>query len=119
MEISYNLHNPGHGDFGDIGSCMALWLLKGNNGFDVSLNSSEDWYFILPHASIDGSMGVAIKLYHGMLVSWNGHEVKHCTMYSDPSSEEKYSIFMGPKQKYSIQEGEILIKQYALKASIN
>ena len=118
LELSYNLHNPGHGDLGDTGACMALWLLRGKNGFDKTLNDSDGWYFLLPHASIDGSKGVAIKLYHGLLISWNGNELKHCTMFSNSSHDDKYSIFMGPKQKYGIQEGCKVMKQSALKAKV-
>ena len=102
LEVSYNLHNPGHCDFGDTGTCMALWLLKGSSGFNDSLNCTEGWYFMLPHASIDGSNGVAIKLHHGLIMSWNGTELKHCTIYSKPNCDDKYSIFMGPK-KYLLQ----------------
>ena len=41
------------------------------------------------------------------MISWNGGEVKHCTMFHPlPKNEDdQISIFMGSNQKYTTPEG--------------
>lgn len=108
LDISVNLHNPGHYDLRDMGYAIAIWLRMCPERPDP-----DDWFFLLPNASIvlpngKESHGVAIKLYHGTMISWNGTEVKHCTMYhpQPTNKDDRISLFVAPKQKYGIKEGE-------------
>jgi hypothetical protein len=95
MEISHNLENASHYDAGDAGYGFSIWLQK-----EPHL-PSRHWYFILPNATIKGSRGVAIQLSHGTMISWNGAELKHCTMMPSPALSDSYfGCFMGPKQKF-------------------
>jgi hypothetical protein len=45
---------------------------------------------------------VAIKLDHGIMIQWNGRELKHCTM--DPGTVDECNtligMFMGPKDRF-------------------
>jgi hypothetical protein len=38
-----------------------------------------NWYLLFPMLSIDGTDGVAIQLFHGAAVGWDGRHVRHCT----------------------------------------
>jgi hypothetical protein len=38
-----------------------------------------NWSLLFPMLSIDGSDGVAIQLFHGAAVGWDGRHVRHCT----------------------------------------
>ena len=119
MDISINLHNPGHYDLRDMGYAIAVWLRMYPH-----LPDPDDWYFLLPNASIAldngrSSQGVAIKLYHGTMISWNGTELKHCTMYHPLplNNDDRISLFVAPKQKYSIEDGDKTILKDCPKAS--
>lgn len=95
IDISVNLVNAAHFDMGDAGYGCGLWLSSDGK-------PNDNWYFILPNASIKGSRGVAIKLDHGIMIEWNGKEIKHCS--SDPGYDSKqmlFGTFVGPKKKYS------------------
>ena len=95
IAISHNLKNESHYDSKDGGYGASIWIQK-----DPSKNV-ENWYFVLPNCSIKGSRGVAIKLYHGIQICWNGSELKHCTM--DASIDENdslYGCFMAPKADF-------------------
>jgi hypothetical protein len=95
LEISHNLQNASHYDAGDAGYGFSLWLQKN------SLQAANDWFFLLPNATIEGSRGVAIELSHGTMISWNGAELKHCTMIPNPEPSDAYfGCFMGPKMKF-------------------
>lgn len=94
IDISVNLVNEPHFDMGDTGYGVGVWLSSDGK-------SNPHWYFILPNASIAGSKGVAIKLDHGIMIEWNGTEIKHCS--SDPGfnkDQTLFGLFMGPKRRF-------------------
>jgi hypothetical protein len=82
--ISVNLGNPSHFDCNDASLCHALWLSQTGR-------SVKNWYFVVPHASIDGSNGVVVELFHGAHLSWHGDELKHCSAV--PEEEEGNAVF--------------------------
>ena len=94
IDISVNLVNAPHFDMGDYGYGIGLWLSSDSM-------PNPNWYFILPNASINGSHGVAIKLDHGIMIEWNGTEIKHCS--SDPGynkNQTLFGTFIGPKKNF-------------------
>jgi hypothetical protein len=102
IDVSINLVNAAHYDMGDAGYGVGLWLSE-------SGKSHDNWYFLCPNSSIDQSDGVAIKLDHGIMIQWNGSELKHCTM--DPGivdeSNTLIGTFLGPKDRFCrMQEGK-------------
>ena len=46
---------------------------------------ASNWYFVMPNLSGMGNDeyqfdGVAVKLYHGTAISWDGRVIRHCTL---------------------------------------
>ena len=62
MDVSINLGNNPHFDVNDAGPGISIWLMENPD------NEHKEPYFILPNCSINGSKGVAIKLYHGIII---------------------------------------------------
>ena len=72
MMISVNLANSPHYDNGDTSESVAIWV-------EDKPGQSVNWYFVLPNMSYQGSKGVVVKLMHGLVISWDGREIFHCT----------------------------------------
>ena len=72
MMVSVNLANSPHYDIGDTSESVALWV-------EEKPGQSKNWYFVLPNMSHNGSKGVVVKLLHGLVISWDGKEIFHCT----------------------------------------
>ena len=79
---SCNLQNASHYDPNDATVGLAIWTcLHGEDGVG-------NWYFILPNVigyNEDGSVyqGIAIRLYHGIAIAWDGRVLRHCTSLMD------------------------------------
>ena len=102
LDVSINLVNAAHYDNGDAGEGVGLWFKDG-----CDHNAADNWYFLLPNCSIDGSKGVAIKLRHGLMISWNGREVKHCSVdpgHTSTSEDNLFGALVGPKQKFCLSD---------------
>ena len=81
--ISINLVNACHLNNRDRSKSIGLW-------------TESNWYFVLPYVSYRGSSGVAIKLTHGMAVSWDGRKIYHCTSFPTcPTDHEVYGGMWG------------------------
>jgi hypothetical protein len=72
MMISVNLANSPHYDSGDTSDSVAIWV-------EEKPGQSKNWYFVLPNMSFQGSSGVVVKLLHGVVISWDGRDIYHCT----------------------------------------
>jgi hypothetical protein len=72
MMFSVNLANSPHYDNGDTSESVAIWV-------EEKPGQSENWYFVFPNMSHLGSKGVVVKLLHGLVISWDGREIFHCT----------------------------------------
>lgn len=77
MIFTKNLANSGHIDNNDRSKSIAIWTER-------KPGLAENWYFVLPDVSVDGSKGVMIKLFHGAVVAWDGRQVRHCTSVTTP-----------------------------------
>ena len=85
----------------DLGNSSHLDLNDASQGFSVFTEEkpgcASNWYFVLPNLhgrTLDGSEynGVAIKLYHGTAISWDGRVVRHCTSVSRPDGAETPTV---------------------------
>lgn len=72
MMCSVNLANSPHYDNGDTAESVTIWV-------EEKPGLATNWYFVLPNMSHNGSSGVVIKLLHGLVMSWDGRYVFHCT----------------------------------------
>jgi hypothetical protein len=98
MDVSCNLHNSAHYDVNDATPGFAVWT-------ESQPGDTKFWYFILPQVygrRADGSTynGVAIKLTHGVAISWDGRRIKHCTAMKrviKGDTNYRYGTFCGAK----------------------
>ena len=72
MMVSVNLANSPHYDKGDTSLSVAIWV-------EEKPGHAQNWYFVFPNMSHGGSKGVVVKLYHGLVIVWDGREIFHCT----------------------------------------
>ena len=78
MDLSVNLSNSSHYDVNDASQGFSIWT-------EEHPGTTDDWYFVLPnmHGTFPNSdkeyYGIAIKLTHGVLISWDGRRIRHCT----------------------------------------
>ena len=98
LDFSRNLGGNSHYDLGDGGPGVGLWWTDSSDNKFVAKN----WYFLLPNASIDGSHGVAIKLFDGIMIKWDGRAIKHCTFNPGLSNGQTtlYGCFSCPRHKF-------------------
>lgn len=72
MMVSVNLANSPHYDNGDTSKSVAIWV-------EEKPGQSKNWFFVFPNMSFQGSKGIVVKLMHGLVISWDGREIYHCT----------------------------------------
>jgi carnitine O-acetyltransferase len=77
-----NFASSAHIDPRDTSLTWCVWAHTGS--------APDDWFFVFPDVSIGGSKGVAFKLAHGTMMSWDGRLVRHCTSIST-SKGNRYS----------------------------
>jgi hypothetical protein len=80
MMCSENYGNSAHCDTDDCSDTLSGWF-NGAVG-DPELRN----FFLFPNLRINGSHGVAIKLYDGVIVVFDGQKLRHCT--SVPTAED-------------------------------
>ena len=94
--ISEDLGNATHIDDQDIGHSCSLW-------FEKRVGNAQNWYLIFPHVIInDGEKeycGLAIQLFHGCFVSWEGSKLRHNSTIVRPGDDNHaHSIFFALKK---------------------
>ena len=101
MDVSCDLANASHMDVNDAGPGFAVWT-------ETFPGSAKNWYFVLPNVyGVDRRTektrqfaGVAIRLNHGVAVSWDGRQVRHCsTSVTDVGrhGNHVFGVFSAPK----------------------
>ena len=83
--ISEDLGNAVHQDINDECKCVCIWT-------ETSRGWARNWYFIMPDVVVqypfileDGQVvmktyqGIAVKLYDGIIISWDGRVIRHGT----------------------------------------
>ena len=97
MDVSVDLSNASHYDVNDASQSFSIWT-------EDFPNTTLNWYFVLPNVygkkSPNGRTynGVAIKLTHGTLISWDGRLIRHCTSVMQRRlGGHVYGTFFGAK----------------------
>ena len=112
MDQSVDLANSSHCDGNDASKCFTIWTE------DIS-GSTEGWYFVLPnvHGKRAGGGGLfdglAIRLSHGVLISWDGRLVRHGTFVMDRKGHV-YGTFY-PAKKAIVEHGQRMSAESANK----
>jgi hypothetical protein len=95
-DISVNLCNAEHVDCHDGHSGISMWLEK-------KIGDAKNWYLLLP-STYDGNdpdkKPLAIKLFHGITVIWDGRVVRHCTAKTFLSDDNDVFGFFFNVTKY-------------------
>lgn len=85
MNISSNLGNATHFDVSDASVGYSVWT-------ELVPGSATNWYFVLPNIVIkhEGRSynGVAIKLFHGVAIAWDGRIIRHGTSITNAGSTD-------------------------------
>ena len=93
IDMSVNLGNSSHFDVNDASQAYSVWL-------EEMLGRGENWFFVLPNVHGVRPIwvgkvkkwipfhGVAVKLGHGVAISWDGRKIRHCTSVSCPDGME-------------------------------
>ena len=100
MDVSVDLSNSTHYDANDASQGFAIWT-------EDKPGSTRDWYFVLPNvygrrpAGASGERGamfhgLAIKLTHGVLASWDGRVIRHGTSMMQ-RTKHVYGTFFAAK----------------------
>jgi hypothetical protein len=85
VDTSFNLGNSSHFDAGDASQGFSVWT-EFNRGI------ADNWYFVMPNLhgiKSNGNPfdGVAVKLHHGVAISWDGRLIRHCTSLTQVDGE--------------------------------
>jgi hypothetical protein len=84
MVVSADYGSAGHIDFRDESPTAALWVER-------KPGLAENWFFLLPNVSVDGSKGVLIQLRHGTVIAWEGRKIFHCS--SIPTIQDGNGVY--------------------------
>ena len=85
IDMSVNLGNSSHFDVHDASQGFSVWT-------EEVLGVGENWFLIFPNVHgvrPDGTefRGMAVKLGHGVAISWDGRVLRHCTSISHPDGK--------------------------------
>jgi hypothetical protein len=93
----------------DLGNAAHYDVHDASQGFSVKTEDTPgtgaNWFFLLPNVHGvrgDGTHfnGIAIKLRHGTVISWDGRVVKHCTAVPIPGGNNHvYGTFTAAKER--------------------
>jgi hypothetical protein len=81
IDMSVDLGNASHYDIHDASQGYSVWT-------EEFPGRGTNWYFVMPnlHGMRDGVAfsGLAVRLTHGVAISWDGRVIRHCTSLSQP-----------------------------------
>jgi len=87
IDMSVNLGNSSHYDVHDASQGFSVWT-------EDFPGCGANWFFVLPSVhglkpdGVTKFRGLAVKLGHGVAISWDGREIRHCTSVSHPDGME-------------------------------
>ena len=90
IDLSINLGNASHIDVHDASQCVTAWT-------EEEPGRGANWFFLLPNVygtKPDGTKfrGMAVKLGHGVAISWDGRVLRHCTSVCHPDGMENERV---------------------------
>ena len=108
QDFSINLTNSSHYDVGDASRGYAVWV---EGGAVRGKSGNDGWYFVLPNVVVVSGQeggecekgGIAIRLGHGVTISWDGRVLRHCTSQPIAMSQEgnRFGVFVAAKKRTS------------------
>jgi hypothetical protein len=98
LDLSVNLSSASHYDVNDASQGFSIWT-------EDEPGTTKNWYFVLPNLvgtfpdSDCEYKGIAIKLSHGVLVSWDGRLIRHCTSVKTRHAGNFFGTFFAAKTR--------------------
>lgn len=81
--VSCDLENASHYDVGDGSIGYSIWV-------ELVPGEASNWFFVLPNILINVGgttfQGIAIKLFHGVCIAWDGRVIRHGTSLTQRNS---------------------------------
>ncbi|KAI2509978.1 hypothetical protein MHU86_4404 [Fragilaria crotonensis] len=104
IDMSINLGNASHFDVHDASPGYSVWT-------EEVPGRGANFFFVLPNVygtKPDGRStfsGMAVRLGHGVAISWNGRVIRHCTSVSNCTDacvhqQQTYSMHLSSKPRY-------------------
>ncbi|KAI2514182.1 hypothetical protein MHU86_75 [Fragilaria crotonensis] len=101
MDLIVNLFTSSHYDVNNVNGAsqgFSIWT-------EERSGTTKSWYFVLPN--MNGTFpdsereyyGIAIKLTHGVLISWDGRLIRHCTSVMSRHGGNVFGTFFAAKTK--------------------
>jgi hypothetical protein len=86
VDMSVDLGNASHFDVHDASQGFSVWT-------EEVCGRGANWYILMPNLygkRPDGRLfaGIAVKLAHGVAISWDGLVIRHCTSLSQPDGPD-------------------------------
>ena len=108
IDMSINLGNSSHFDVNDASQGYSVWT-------EDFPGTGKNWYFVMPNVyghryhknRQDDALGrgryegVAVKLGHGVAISWDGRLIRHCTSISHPDGMDVGRVGTVGNQKFT------------------
>ena len=89
MNVTKNLINSTHYDVNDGSVCFAIWQEK-------RPNATNGWRFVLPNVLVNYNNktynGVAIEVFHGVSICWDGRQIRHGTSYHETNAVDNTTM---------------------------
>jgi hypothetical protein len=87
IDTSVDLGNASHFDIHDASQGFSVWT-------EEFPGRGTNWYFVMPnlhgrHQDGREFFGVAVRLTHGVAISWDGRVIRHCTSLSQPDGPDR------------------------------
>lgn len=84
IDMSVDLANASHYDVGDASPGFSVWT-------ETIPGAAGNWFFVMPNVvGVDEAgrefYGLAVKLAHGVAISWDGRVLRHCTSLCEPNA---------------------------------
>jgi hypothetical protein len=101
IDMSINLGNSSHFDVNNASQAFSVWL-------EEIVGHGENWYFVLPNVygvrleqgKRIGFQGMAVKLGHGVAISWDGRKIRHCMTASCPDGMKAGYVAKGNESSF-------------------
>ena len=94
ITVSVNLKNSAHFDYRDACNGIATWV-------ETVPGEAKGGFFILPNRTFNKKRGIAIRLRHGVTISWDGRLLHHCSTVYKLGGKKKKKI---PSLEYSMEQ---------------
>ena len=81
---SVNLINSAHLDINNKSKSIVTWTTD-------SMEEVDNWYFIMPNLTTDGSRALVLEIKDGVTINWDATKIMHCS--TTKANECDYNVY--------------------------